>query len=99
MSNKMWMVRAGEKAYLVQDFEEKEQVALGWPKLSYLSQIESKEDLEIVYKEAYPEDSIHSQRMGIGQVYRFRSEIQTGDMVVTYNPELRIYLVEIILTL
>ena len=33
MGEKMWMVRAGEGAYLIEDFENKNVVAVGWEEL------------------------------------------------------------------
>jgi restriction system protein len=91
MVEKMWMVRAGESAFLVQDFEEKDYVAVGWTALANLSQVKSKDALEKVYKEAYPDISLPKLRMGVGQLARFRFEMKKGDRVVTYNPEFRVY--------
>lgn len=93
MKEKMWMVRAGRNAALVQDFEEKEYVAVGWHKIGNLTEINSKEDLEKLHMQAYGDEKAAKRRMSIGQVYRFRFDMKKGDMVSTYNPELRIYLV------
>jgi restriction system protein len=91
MAEKFWMVRAGTGAFLIQDFEEKGYVAVGWTKIGDLSQVRSKEALEKLYKEAYPDISLGKFRMGVGQLARFRFEIKKGDRVVTYNPEFRVY--------
>lgn len=93
MKEKMWMVRAGRNAALVQDFEEKEYVAVGWHKMGNLTEISSKEELEKLHMQAYGDEKAAKRRMSIGQVYRFRFDMKKGDMVATYNPELRIYLV------
>ena len=53
MSDKMWMVRAGPKSVLIQDFEEKGYVGVGWRKLGDLSQVKSKDELAGLLKEAY----------------------------------------------
>ncbi|WP_319521882.1 restriction endonuclease [uncultured Desulfosarcina sp.] len=91
MSKKMWMIRAGRNAALVQDFEEKNYVAVGWCDLNDLSEVKSKEDLELLFRKAYPGDSPAKFRMSFGQIARFRFEIQKGDYAITYNPEYRHY--------
>lgn len=93
MSQKMWMVRAGRKGFLIQDFEDKGCVGVGWRKLGDLSGVGSKDDLARLYVEAYPDHKPGKQRMDIGQITRFRFEINKGDWVVSYNSELRDYLV------
>ena len=93
MSEKMWMIRAGRNASLVQDFEEKEYVAVGWSELKDLSQVKSRSELSREHKQAYGDEKIEKQRMSLGQISRFRFDIKKGDMVLTYNPEFRHYLV------
>jgi predicted Mrr-cat superfamily restriction endonuclease len=58
------VVRDKESAILVQDFEDKNYVAVGWAKIGDLSQVKSKEALEKVYKEACPDISLPKFRMG-----------------------------------
>lgn len=41
MSDKMWMVRAGRKAYLAEEFEDKNCVAIGWLNNIDLSNLQS----------------------------------------------------------
>jgi restriction system protein len=93
MPDTMWMVRAGRKGVLIKDFEEKGYVGVGWRKLGDLSQVNSRDDLARLHMEAYPDHKPGKQRMDIGQITRFRFEISKGDWVVSYNSELRIYLV------
>jgi len=93
MSKNMWMIRAGRSASLVQDFEEKGYVSIGWSSLGDLRQCDSKEELEEVYQGAYPDNKPAKRRMSLGQICRFRFEIQIGDYVITYNPEYRTYLI------
>lgn len=40
-----WMVRAGESAYLIEDFKKNNCVAIGWSELGNISKISSKDDL------------------------------------------------------
>lgn len=93
MADKMWMVRAGPKGVLIQDFEEKGYVGVGWRKLADLGPVNSKEELARIHIEAYPDHKPGKLRMDIGQITRFRFEINKGDWVVSYNSQLRVYLV------
>jgi len=83
MSKNMWMIRAGRSASLVQDFEEKGYVSIGWSSLGDLRQCDSKEELEEVYQGAYPDNKPAKRRMSLGQICRFRFEIQIGDYIIT----------------
>ena len=51
MKNRMWMVRAGEGAYLFDNFKEKNYVAIGWNELGDIGKITSKEDLKELIKQ------------------------------------------------
>lgn len=93
MAKTMWMIRAGRGAFLSQDFEDNSYVAIGWEKIRDLSDIKSWDELNAIYKEAYPDQKLGKYRMNVGQINRFRFEIQVGDAVITYNHEFRYYLV------
>ena len=98
MSKKMWMVRAGRNAIFAQDFEDKEYVGVGWQRLGDLTAVQSKEKLAELHRDVYSDQKIGKQRLDIGMISRFRFEMNKGDMVVTYNPEFRVYLVGEILS-
>ena len=87
------MIRAGRNAFLAQDFEEKNYVAVGWQSIGDLTNVKNWEELNTLHKKAYPNQKIGKYRMSIGQINRFRFEIQVGDHVITYLPEFRYYLV------
>lgn len=93
MPDKMWMVRAGISAYLANEFEERKCVAIGWVQIGDLTKIETRKELEKLYAQAYPEHSKGKKAMSVGQLARFRFEIEKNDFVLTYNAERRIYLV------
>src|SRR5258708_5557677 len=91
MSKKVWMVRAGESGYLIDDFK-KGVVAIGWPKLGDLS----KHDLDKLradYGTAYPEHSVGKRQNAVSVVWRFSHVIKVGDIVVTSDPSRREYLI------
>lgn len=88
---KMWLVRAGRKSVLCDEFVSKGHVALGWHELGNLTSIKSKIELAALYVRAYPNEKEGTQRSGINQVARFLFEMNRGDWMVTYNSELRQY--------
>ena len=91
MEKRMWMIRAGRNAALVRDFEEQGFVSVGWLELNDLSSIGSKEELEAVFNDAYSDLKKGKYRMSLGQISRFKFDIQKSDWVITYNPEYRYY--------
>lgn len=93
MKEKIWMVRAGRSAALVQEFEEKGYVGVGWTEIGDLSSITSRSELEKIHRETYKDHKPGKERLDRGMLLRFRFEMKTGDYVLTYNPEFRQYLV------
>lgn len=92
-NSRMWVVRAGEGAYLFEEFKTKNIVAMGWKEIGDLSVIKNQEQIKKMIREQYPQDSIGKQNISAGQLGRFRFDIKIEDYVVTYNPETRLYLV------
>lgn len=93
MSKKMWMVRAGEGAYLIDDFKEKNVVAVGWGELKDLSQVKTPDELKILVKEKYPDYKPGQLTMSAAQISKFRFDLKVGDNVLSYDPNRRVYLV------
>ena len=54
-SERMWMVRAGQGAYLIDDFRSNEIVAIGWDKITDLSRINNPEEVKSLLKNTYPD--------------------------------------------
>jgi len=93
MRNKaMWMVRAGEGAYLFNEFKSKNVIAIGWNEVGDLSYVSSPEEIKRIVKEKY-HYKLGKLNMTAAQLSKFRFDFRKGDYVVTYNPEARIYLV------
>jgi restriction system protein len=88
-----WVVRAGERASLAEDFEARSCVAIGWKELGDLSQVASRDDLARAIAAAYPDWKPGRRRSSVGQVGAFLFDFQIGDRVLTYNREQRVYLV------
>lgn len=94
----MWMVRAGESAFLFNEFQKKNIVAIGWNKIGDLSKLSRPEEIKQIMKEKFPEYKLGKLNISAGQVGRFRFNFKKGDTVITYNPEERVYLVGEILS-
>ncbi|MBQ4278746.1 MAG: EVE domain-containing protein [Rikenellaceae bacterium] len=91
--SKMYMVRAGRKNYLFDDFIESDLIAIGWNDLGDLSKITSLSELKKRLSHTYPEYKEQAVHMNAGQINRFVREIKKGDYAVSYNSEKRIYAV------
>lgn len=88
---RMWMVRAGRNAVILDKFLKKNCVAIGWVDLGNLSDIKSKTQLVKKLKESYPDWSTGKIATSTGQVKKFRLRMNKGDYVITYDPGERIY--------
>ena len=87
----MWMVRAGQGASFIDDFIEKNIVAIGWPSAGDIKAGTSREVISSRLVETSPTMSKGKLGITAGQIFRFINEIQIGDKVVTYDLGRRIY--------
>lgn len=91
MSN--WMVRAGEGGSLFEEFRHVSTVAIGWAKLGDLGGTQTLDEIKAKMKAEYPAFKPGRMIAASSVVFKFRSELQIGDNVVTYNPAERKYFV------
>jgi restriction system protein len=92
MENKnMWMVRAGEDAYIIQDFLEKKLVAIGWHKSGDLSALQSIDDVKRKLRKEYPHFKDGQVNNFAAQLSKFRTQFAKGQLVITYDPNERVY--------
>jgi len=89
---KLWMVRAGEGGYLIEDFEKAACVAVGWVEMKDLSKVQSEEELEAEFDRAYPHEKRTARPQSLAGIGKFRFVMQKGDAVISYDPEKREYL-------
>lgn len=89
----MWMVRAGEGARFLETFKKKSVVAIGFVRINDVSEMSSADEIRHAVEEKYAEYSPAQIRTQAGQLARFKFDFRTGDMVVTYDPIERAYLV------
>lgn len=91
--SKSWMVRAERDGRLFDAFKEKSAVAIGWNEVGDLSAVKTRKAITDLVTAAWPETKPQSAAMAAGQLHRFVNEIEVGDMIVTYNPSRRVYLI------
>ena len=85
------MVRAGEGAFLIDDFLTKNIISIGWNKIGDLSKVNHLDKLKEIIRENYPDYKDGQIISSSGQIYRFLIEFKKGDCVMTYNPSERVY--------
>jgi len=89
----IWMIRSGRGSEHVEAFVEHGVAALGWAKLGKLDPLMKKDDLVKLFASKHPEEREGQQQAGASQVFRFLTEVQVGDQVVTYDRDRRTYLI------
>ena len=89
--NKYWMIRAGEGAYLVDDFVEKGVASIGWNEVGDLYHLTNRDMIKEQLRKKYPDYKPGKINQTASQLYKFAHEVKQGDKVVTYDPSQRIY--------
>lgn len=78
----VWLVRAGDKGAQEQVAIERGAAVIDWDELGDVSGVDSREEFERRYREAYPTESGNALANRMRQVWSFVKEIQVGDLVV-----------------
>lgn len=89
----LWMVRAGEGGYLVDDFERASCVAVGWGEVGDFTPIRSLEEMRRRVATSYPDMNPGALPGSANMAFKFKDAIKRGDRVVSYDPIKREYLV------
>jgi restriction system protein len=87
----MWMIRAGRDSIYVEDFLDKNIVALSWSELGPLEASKSQKELIELYRQVYPDHSSAQAQASVNQILRFANELKIGDTAVTYDRDQRVY--------
>ena len=87
----MWMVRAGEDAFLIDDFKELNIVAIGWGMWDLSGK--TRKEIKSIMEKEYPEYNKTSLSLNASQVSRFVCDFEIGDWIISYNPQTMNYLV------
>lgn len=90
-SSRVWMIRAGVAAKLVDRFLEKGQVAIGWNELGPIEVGVSRHAIAERVLATWPSYNRGKTAIVAGQIYRFLNDIRIGDRVLTYDPGRRVY--------
>ncbi len=97
MSNKtMWMVRSASGGRLADEFVELNVVAIGWGDIGNLNQYKTKSEILSAVKENWPDWSDGRHMSSASQLERFRTKLDEGDNVITYDSSRRLYHIGII---
>jgi len=80
----MWMVRAGEGAFLIDDFKSKNYVSIGWNKIGNISDVKRKDKIKKLVEEADYYKKKLQVSVAAGQISRFLLDFEKGDYVITY---------------
>lgn len=86
-----WMVRAGEGGSRIDDFERTGTVAIGWG--ADFTKVGSLDEMKTLMERLEPDKKPQGRASAASTCWKFRSTIQKGDRVVSYDPEKREYLV------
>jgi restriction system protein len=92
MTKRMWMVRAGEGAVLIDRFKNENRIVIGW-EVGDLSNVHDAAEIKKLLKDKFPERKPGQINISASQISKFRFEFQIGDNVISYDPQNRIYLV------
>jgi len=91
--SKMWMIRA-DGGRLYGDFRDKSIAAIGWTQLAHHAKPGmTKKELVDLHLSIAPETKEKMAVSVASQVWRFMNEIKVDDLVVTYSPDSRTYLI------
>ena len=86
----MWMVRAGEGAFLIDEFKNRNIVAVGWGIGDVLNK--SKDELKSILKKKYPNEKDKTIEKWASVIFRFWSTLKIGDYVLSAFPKSKKYL-------
>ncbi|WP_224214686.1 restriction endonuclease [Natrinema longum] len=95
MTERGFMVRAGNDNELVDEFESRSLVAVGWEELGGVADVHSYEAMKARFNstDEYSEHNSRRIAQNAGQVNRFALEMEEGHLVLSYDKTEREYLV------
>lgn len=93
-NNSMWMVRAGEGAYAIEDYRSKSLVGIGWSNNhTDWTKFQDRDAIQTQIAKESPDNTDTQNLVSARQIFRFLSELAVNDRVISYDPEVRRYLV------
>ena len=88
----VWMVRAGERGYLVDEFA-RGYVGIGWNEVGDMKPLSTQEDVRREYAKHFSDSRPSKFNNDVAMLHKFRSTIKTDDFVITYDKAKREILV------
>lgn len=88
----MWMVRAGEGAFLIDRFKNENKVVIGW-EIGDLTNVKDSDEIKQRLYESSPDKKEGWINISASQISKFRFEFNKKDYVVSYDPQNRLYLI------
>jgi restriction system protein len=87
----MWMVRAGEGAFLIDRFKNENKVVIGW-EIGDLTNVKNLNEIKNLLRERsdWKDGQIN---IAASQISKFRFDFKKKDYVLSYDPQERVYLV------
>jgi restriction system protein len=95
MARRAWMVRAGRESQDFDLFYEHKGVAIWWLENDELATINDKEEIKDKLRKWDPDANPNVIGNWAGQIWRFYSDIEDGDYLLTYNGKTREYAIGI----
>ena len=92
-----WMVRAGRKGHLFDQFIDEGIATVGWKDAGPISPNMTIEDVKEQFSRTWSDWHPQKISMSAGQVFRFVCVMKPGDSIVTYDPSQRLYKIGIII--
>ncbi|MCA0757007.1 restriction endonuclease [Paenibacillus sp. N4] len=89
---KWWMVRAGDNNELIPQWQSKQVASIGWAAIGNPRSYQTKEKLVEKAHIVYSDNKPGTRLSWASQVWRFYSEIEVNDKIITYSKETREYL-------
>jgi restriction system protein len=95
MAEHAFMIRAGNDNELIEEFETRSLVAIGWEELGDVSGVVSASEMKQQFNatDEYAEHNKQRVAQNAGQVHRFAQKIAVGDLVLSYDKTEREYLI------
>lgn len=88
---KYWMIRCGSGSHKIDDFIGNDIISIGWPDIDKLAKGLSYIEIKSKVIDAYSDWTPGAIGQSTGQIWRFYSEFNVGDKVVTYDSASRLY--------
>ena len=89
LNDNMWMVRAGEDAFLIDEFLNRNVAVIGWG-IGDISE-KTEEEIKERLREKYPERTENTFNKWSKIILDFRSKMKEGDYVLTANKKSKMY--------